>query len=127
MARRNRRNRQRQRDANPIANPPIRLLPAPVLARSGRLIEIEDRRKYQPSFHSPPRSLSRVARVLNTVPRTRTYRSRRPTALGAAFSHPKTVLTCIRRKMRREVLFATGRSGSNPGRRRRNRNSYFRC
>lgn len=54
-------------------------------------------------------------------------------AVGRMVRNPKRVLFCVKRKIRREVLFAfrkAGRSGSGPGRRgkyRRNGNSLHGC
>lgn len=63
---------------------------------------------------------SRVSRRGNPV------RLRLPTAIS--FKHPERVLVCVRRSVRRQVLFANGRSGQR--RRfqpRRNPNSNIRC
>lgn len=69
-----------------------------------------------------------LARRANPPPRPR------KTLLDALrMAHPKRVLFCVKRKIRREVLFAfsrAGRKGSGPGRRgkyRRNESSQYSC
>lgn len=43
------------------------------------------------------------------------------------FTAPDTVSVCVRRKTRREVLFASGRGGRNKRKRHYNQNSKVRC
>lgn len=87
--------------------------------RYTNLKNIEDRRTFHPDgLQRPARSFNRSLHRL-TIPKfkkvfnrnTRTYKM--PSA-HIMFENPKKVLTCVRRKIRKEVLFAkrkTGRSG----------------
>lgn len=101
------------------------------------------------SLVSPAKQVLQVhvprKRVLRTTPRTgkvvSAFRFRSPffsqyrqmVGLGRMVRNPKRVLFCVKRKIRREVLFAFRRAGfrgSGPGRRRtyrRNGNSSHGC
>lgn len=87
-----------------------------------RLSLVEDRRQFHPerdfrparSFFNRPRLVVRAARKAPNVSKS----------LMASLSHrigfevPKRVVTCIRRKERREVLIAMGAGGSHKPKRR---------
>lgn len=82
-----------------------------------RMLEVEDRRRFHPSrkFRSAA-SFSRPHHVLKV-------KSSRALSARVAFSAPKKVLVCVRRKRRKEVLHAkrvAGRGGL-----RRPRRSWF--
>lgn len=103
------------------------------------LLMSEDRRRFEPT---QPGKLSktradRPARMLSGSPRhrllvkplkpPRSGRSRAQTTpiadrTAVRFAQPSKVAICVRRRIRKEVIFAVGKSGSKAGRRRR---SYF--
>lgn len=107
-------------DAFDIAN---RRLLSP-LAPLDPLVELEDNRTFHPSGSSrAPRFAVRLsARDRQPSPRQRQvgYRPRSQTKAVIAFEQPDQVVLCVRRKERREVLFAKrrhGRGGRRPRRR----------
>lgn len=94
------------------------------------LFEIEDRRTFWPSSHAtdwePARRLSGAPARLTVYPRlnpTKKIALRPFKSVGLpfriGFDRPSSVLVCVRRKQRREVLHARGRTGQavRPGRR----------
>lgn len=89
------------------------------------LIELEDRRAYHPErvYRAPRASVRKAAQIV--VKRSgRPFRF--PDVLG--FRQPRRVLLCVRRQMRKEVLFAHRRVRSGAGgRRRRNYWSGISC
>lgn len=97
--------------------PPRQILPLPDLPAPD-LREIEDRRLFHPGSKAPG-TLSSQRTRLRTYPRTSQARGRPyepfkafqtvPHRIG--FSRPRDVLVCVRRKARREVLHALGRTG----------------
>lgn len=100
------------------------------------LSEIEDRRRFHPEGSRRPattfRSLPARLKVRNLplqkgTPYTGQQISEFPTyQLG--FINPSRVLVCVRRSVRKQVLFATGFSGRNGGRRYRlTENSRISC
>lgn len=92
------------------------------LAPSDPLVEIEDRRSYHPERGSRPALYSSRPRLVEKSklpPRVARFRPSQ-TQARLAFSDPENVVVCVRRKDRREVLFAkrkTGRGGRRPRRR----------
>lgn len=83
------------------------ILENPYTAVRSTLQDVEDRRTFHPAGRSRPATSSR--RHLVKI---------KPTKLTAfaqtaihTFAHPKFVMTCIRRKMRKEILHALGKSG----------------
>lgn len=123
MARRRSSDRRRQRDTSDIANDLASLLSLtpPRLSPVVSPLVVEDRRLYSPDPLRTPR-----VRVLDPLPK----RSVRPSTFpvgGLSFSSPRSVLVCVRRKQRREVLHAIGRSGRNSSRRRRGPLSGVSC
>lgn len=129
---------------NPFANR-LRLLPVVVPRPRVEILlsRIEDRRTFHPDRVRPARGLSRRAvRFMVSPPRASirraTARGLHPSLLqsralrssalsipsGVSFHAPKTVLVCVRRKTRREVLFATNSTGKG-ARARRRRQSEF--
>lgn len=127
--------RSERRVAVDNANDFFSLPPRAVFTRSGRdLRRVEDRRTFYPSRIRPVRMLQRrQARItLAAVPKraarhlARGRRLKAPT--GLFFSHPRSVLVCVRRKVRREVILASGKGGRRRRRRARfNENSFVRC
>lgn len=72
---------------------------------------LEDRRRFRFDMFSAPSSVTRGASRLILSPTKPGLKA------GLSFSVPKHVSLCVRRKQRREVMFATGRSGGGPRRR----------
>lgn len=80
-------------------------------------------------FPSLPRVSQRVFRAPPRVSRPAKRGSFSPLSLLRIFS-PKRVVFCVRRKIRKEVLFALGRAGfrgSSPGPYRRTQDSQYKC
>lgn len=121
--------RSTERDLFPIASEPPSLLPFSRPTRSSLpLSEVEDRRLFVPPgvSHTPRLAGSRPARV--RIPAGE--KAGRKSALGrVGFSFPQFVIRCVRRKIRREVLFGLKRTrkGSRAGRRRRDFWSGVHC
>lgn len=132
------RSKKRRRDTSDIATRSVplsvnRLVPRPVLSlepgfRRARalLSEIEDRRTYHPDGPRRParsflRSRHRLTDLNKKAPRSRANRTALSNVSGRlAFQGPENVLVCVRRNMRRQVMFAkkkTGRRGQRPPRR----------
>jgi len=86
------------------------------------LTDFEDRR-FLPG-DGPARSTRRVARVFAPA---RARRSSSPTWSALAFRYPRFTLVCVRRKARRQVIFATGKGGGGKRRPRYSAYSYVRC
>lgn len=129
--------RSAKRDSSHIAN--SRLLSAfsssPVSLNSS----FNDARFFDPDPDPPARDIySRPARFEVSVTPfhkvhsrsviARSYYTNAPRGLqvpwGIKFSNPLSVTACIRRKMRRAVMFAMGRTRKGAGARRHKRNSY---
>lgn len=114
-----RRRRSNQRDTFDIATPVL---------RNTVLSELEDRRQFHPlSDVRPARGLTKNDSLLYVRPvgdrvSGRKDKKWRPETFN--FSVPKNVAICVRRKQRREVLFALKRTGKGARVRRRRRNYY---
>jgi hypothetical protein len=95
----------------------LRLRQRPGRRRPVDLYEIEDRRRYN---DAPASTSGRRARVAASPNRS---------LASLQFTHPKHVVTCVRRRERREVIHATGKGGRKaPQKRPRyNHNSNIRC
>lgn len=119
-------NNRNRRDIRVISNPRLPLRFAPVVRRASVLRQYEDRRLYHPDR----RRLLRPAVTFsgsNYALRSSPSKSRR-VPFGVGFVAPRRVVVCVRRKQRREVLFAVGGAGSRKMRRpRRNEYSNVRC
>ncbi|UDN67511.1 hypothetical protein [robinz microvirus RP_35] len=93
----------------------------------GLLQEIEDRRTFYPDRYRPAAGLQRNVNRIRPSPR-RTLRQTQQVAFlphREAFQHPELILTCIRRKIRREVMHALGMAGrAGRGRKTRRRNAW---
>lgn len=145
MARRRRKRRDdsRERDASPIARRSLR--PSTIVVRSfvePDLSFVEDRRRFDPEGdYAPARSASRrdQARILDSLTspipdpgRAGQLRSiARPKRSASFFNSrsvfqfavPRKVALCVRRKRRKEVLFAKRRTGK--GARTPKRRNYW--
>lgn len=139
--------RKRQRDLlNPITSVQARSalddLADSLLSKNNNfevrspLQEVEDLREYHPMGDDRPARSFRRWLVGHVVPATvsgRTSARVRPSffqpAAEIGFRNPLGVAVCVRRKMRREVLFALGgqKKGSSARFRRRSRFSNTRC
>lgn len=112
---------------------PLPSLPVNVPLDPVALSEIEDRREF--GFGSKPVRSSRRWTVRAGVrPRSRpTARSRSFDMQSLMFYHPKHVIRCVRRKIKKEVLHALGKTGKGSGwklkrrKYRRNDLSNVRC
>lgn len=85
------------------------------------LREVEDRRSFYPGSSRP------VFSPPSHLPIFKAARSKRPSSFPSdalAFSVPDMTPTCIRRRQRREVMFASG-NGGRRGKQRRHRRSRF--
>lgn len=90
-----------------------RLLPKVTAPKLFPLKQFEDRREYHPDRQNrPPAALPRSSRKLVIVTpqnKAATRKTTLPSKLG--FSAPQGVVLCVRRKQRREILFAKSRTG----------------
>lgn len=124
MAKRSR-NRQTNRDHFTIANP--RLASSVVLTP---LKSISDLRTFHPLEEMRP-LFSTVRKASRVLPyNVNVGRNRKANVLTFAerfrFADPRKVAVCVRRKQRREVLFALRKTGAG-GRKRRNQWSNVKC
>jgi len=110
-----------------------RRLLAPLAPSYDPLTEIEDRRTYHPLGSDRP-ALYSVAplRVKDRQPSRRQrqagFRPNSQTKGVIAFAEPDQVVLCVRRKERREVLFAKKKTRRGPGGpRRRNWTTFISC
>lgn len=118
MARRTRRQSVQQmrrvRRVTPRVTRPRRSLP-----RSQRrgLALVEDRRQYHPDRrHRDARTLDGSAQLA--------VNSRRSLWHGLRFINPRRVLICVRRAVRKEVMFAVGQGGKRGKRKSPRRSAY---
>jgi len=96
-------------------------IPSPAKMLKNTLRQIEDRRTFHPQGNKrPARSLNRSQHKLVLADKKTNPRL----SNRVQFDAPKRVLICIRRKMRKEVLFAKAKTGKG-ARARRHRQSYF--
>lgn len=123
MSRRSRVRRAQREVVIPFANRGLLSLPRPIRHSLpvGSLSPFEDRRSFSPVRHarpafSLPRSAARV--VMSPRPAFRQTKAR------LMFALPTGVAICVRRKSRREVLFASGGAGGR-GRQRPRRRTEF--
>jgi len=84
---------------------------------------IEDRRQHHPSYEDrPARSFNQANHRLIAIGLGASV----PVAIG--FNRPNKVLTCVRRKIRREVMFALNKTGRRGQRRPKfNWRSFIKC
>lgn len=98
----------------------------PALDRPLRLSvrTLEDRRDFHPERDfRPALSLSRLARRLVPV-RSKVYKRSEALTSRMMFAVPKKVAKCVRRKERREVMFASKKSGKGARQRVRRRDYW---
>lgn len=106
--------------------PPIR--PLVVSPRKPVLQLVEDRRLFHPLRYAvPARSMYRRADTKLTVPFVDNSHKVQRLPSTVQFAVPRNVAICIRRKRRKEVLFAKGVGGSRVSRPKRNEFSDVRC
>jgi len=101
-------------------------LPRPVI-RPLPLTLFEDLRTFHPLEEARPVGVvsRRDARRLIERPRKAAYAARDPfPSLRLGFAVPQKVVKCVRRKQRREALFAFGRTGAGSQARRRRRDQW---
>lgn len=102
--------------SQPVASVPL-LRPSVSLVGSP-LLEFEDRRTFHPEgVYRPPRSLNRSDTQI--VPKQKPKRQPSQTKGTLSFADPRSVLVCIRRGIRKEVLHALGKAGRTGFKRRR--------
>lgn len=112
----------RQRDLPTIARPLLpKILIKPILPKSSVLSQVEDRRRFTPT----------TAPILRTVKgKVAAFKPQFPFGVRGpvVFELPKQAVVCLRRKMRRQVLFAKRKTRRGSGsRRRRNSTSRYKC
>lgn len=127
--------RMAARSQNPTAsaNNSLSAFLSPSPAPSLSLSDIEDNRLFT---FDPPSSMTiggRVARVIvhkrpiiaraNTIFSARSYPVGLQVPVGIKFESPLKVITCLRRKIRRQIMFVTNKAGKGV-RKRRPRRSY---
>lgn len=112
-----------QRDVRTIATRAPRVLHPARLKPLSLAIDVEDRRTFHPARASRPAlSFSGVQhRLVAPVGVTRREAARVPRRV--VFYQPDRVIVCARRRSRREVLFALGRTGKG-AKSRRSRNMF---
>ena len=132
MARRNRREEDLERDDDPIASLLLEgPAPGPALtpttwrtAVSDPLADLQDFRTFHPDqvYRDPLLTSGLPATTKQTRPRTRSL------VTQTTFDAPRDVAICVRRKSRREVIFAKRKAGAGArARRRRNYWSNVKC
>lgn len=132
MAKGKNRNRAGNRDHNSIASS---LAFRPTVSRSTFVIIPADRREFDPDPYVARSFSNRSARVTVAPPTIKSrpaVRNGRPKFFPSreqhVFAAPQSVAICVRRKQRREVLFAKKLKTSGRGRsKRRNYHSNIRC
>lgn len=122
---------RRSRTLRPARNlrfslPPVRVLvkrPTFVTSRSTVAIGIPDRRQWSPARWGAPVAATRRTAVRLAVP----VSGAKALPARVAFSDPRKVIICHRRKSRREVLFAFGKGGGGKKKPRRSPWSDVSC
>lgn len=127
MAKRNR-NRGR-RDAFDIANSDELLTPSTSPRSGPTILDLEDRRSFTPDvFYRPPKAIRSVVRLAMPHTSKPHIRARSRFSPVIKFKAPQSVLICVRRQRRREVLHAMKKAGKGGMRRpRRNQFSSISC
>lgn len=120
--------KSRDRDAYPSL---AQLAPAQRPLRAINLSQIQDLRSFypEPDFLRAPLNLQgqKVSTVASPNRNAKTRRSRTMLPYAVGFDQPTQVLVCVRRKIRREVLFAKKRHRGASRKKRRNSFSNIRC
>lgn len=91
-----------------------------------RLTDVEDTRTWHPD--GPVRNVRRISGVSADVevPRSKRFPHKAPSSI-LRFHDPLRVIVCVRRRTRREVLFASRRNGRGNKKGRRTFNSEISC
>lgn len=138
MAARHGRSSRGQRDAPDVASPPSLLDPLDRLALpspwgdlvrpvaddfDGPLADLADARRWSPERYPRAIRLSSARPALSSSMR---ISGKKPAFFSPviSFAHPQTVVQCVRRKQRREVLLATGKAAKGARARFRRRNTW---
>lgn len=114
-------NRTRQR-VNPYnARPLLPKIIIKPISPPKPLYQVEDRRRFKPALVSPLRTAqAKVAKITPKFP----FGIRGP----VVFELPRQAVVCLRRKMRRQVLFAKRKTRRGAGsKRRHNETSRYKC
>lgn len=93
-----------------------------ISARPVDLREIEDRRTYSPQPFRAAKVFSGAVHQPVVVKKTTKFKPQLP--FGLTFNAPKDTLICVRRKIRKEVLFAKNKTGAGKRRRKPHKNFY---
>jgi len=103
----------KRRDTSRIANSGPYYTKQPLLPFPSDLPSLEDRRSYHPEGVARPARSFRSSRHRLTVsePSQRAVRTSNPRVIRVGFENPREVLVCVRRKRRREVMFAFNKAG----------------
>ena len=125
MARRKKRSRSSQRDDTTIASPLLRTNP---VRYTSPILSLDDRRRFVPFEYDRPLSVRKDQRkVVERVSRARRAENKKPARqrhYKFSFAVPEKVVVCVRRKRRREVLFAMRRTGKGSRKLHRRRDHY---
>lgn len=99
------------------------------VAVRSNVLALEDRRLWAPLEETPRGLFHRSSRLVVTpYPNVNKSRAAVSPPAGVSFAVPREVAVCVRRKQRREVLFAKRRTGKGArARRRRNAWSDISC
>lgn len=126
MAKRKGRGSRGQRVNNYNASRPVTIrLTDPAIRPLSLLQQIEDRRTYHPDPYRPA-ALDYSPRHRLEVDSNTNNKQTSASAVpgGVQFQDAKHVMVCVRRKTRKEVMFALNRTGKGSGRGRRKRSMY---
>jgi len=105
----------------------------PVVQAYYDAMQLEDLRQFHPDPARPATELpGRRARIIERPAKIKWGRIMYPQSYAKArmgYAHPENVITCLRRKARKEIMFALGlrKKGSGAGRRKRNHRSNIKC
>lgn len=123
--------KRRRRSAAPVQRDHFRSI-APFRAAPSHILELEDRRRFEPVDTFPRALFHRSARLV-VSPNVNVGRKRGNLSSGLPahiqFNVPREVALCVRRKQRRAVIFAKRKTGKGARARHRRRNfwSNIRC
>lgn len=121
MAKRSKSNKGR-RDIPSITNVKLSFL-----LDDNPLTDFEDRRHFNPERVPVAREFLRPSRIVvrPRVFKPRVYKSRRIVHLPLGFQAPRNTLICVRRKVRKEILFAGGFGGKRRKKFRKPRRNFY--
>lgn len=126
----NRRRKRQRRSSEVTFSRPLtaRLLgplPSSVRFQKSHAVAVEDRRTHHPlGFFRPARQWSGHPVQPNVVSKNSVGKQAKRFPVGIRFADPRRTLICVRRKQRKEVLFAKRKTGKGARARHRRRN-YF--